>query len=89
MQQIYFYSVIFVMGVLCSITIMLILTHFSPNSRKIHNYLSDVHYLQVRDDYSIYSVSTDGGVDLQHEKFTKKRNSVEGKRLFGNGTKMI
>lgn len=80
MQQIYFYSIIFVMGVMCSITIMLILTHFSPNPRnKLPNYLSDVHYLQVRDDYSLYSLSSDGAAAYDHHHENKKRNSVEGK----------
>lgn len=81
MQQVYFYSVIFVMGVVFSLTMMLFLTHFSPAARKIPNYLSDVHYLQVRDDYSIYSLTSDrlkGLNDRSNDKIGKKRNSVEG-----------
>lgn len=82
MQQIYFYSVIFVMGVMCSITIMMFFTHFSSsNTRKVPNYLSDMHYLQVRDDYSIYSLASEQLKDItdsQSHKMGKKRNSVEG-----------
>lgn len=81
MQQVYFYSVIFVMGVVCSITMMLLLTHFSPTARKIPNYLSDGRYLQVRDDYSIYSLTSDRLkvlADYPNDKYNKKRNSVEG-----------
>lgn len=85
MQQIYFYSVIFGMGVVCSITIMMFLTNFTSNPRKIPNYLSDVHYLQVRDDYSIYSITSDrlkGATDHQNGKTGKKRNSIEGNFFY-------
>lgn len=83
MQQIYFYSIVFVMGVMCSITMMMFFTHFSPNARKIPNYMSDVHYLQVRDDYSIYSLTSDGlKADFKNDKVAKKRNSVEGMTLL-------
>lgn len=87
MQQIYFYSVIFGMGVVCSITIMMFLTNFTSNPRKMPNYLSDVHYLQVRDDYSIYSITSDrlkGATDHQNGKTGKKRNSIEGNFLVGS-----
>lgn len=83
MQQIYFYSVIFVMGVMCSITMMLFFTHFASNTRKIPNYLSDMHYLQVRDDYSVYSLASEhlkDVTDSQGHKMGKKRGSVEGKK---------
>lgn len=68
------------MGVISSITIMLFFTHYSSSTRKIPNYLSDVHYLQVRDDYSLYSVSSQQLKDSadQHDKRGRKRNSVEG-----------
>lgn len=69
------------MGVICSITIMMFLTNFSSNPRKIPNYLSDVHYLQVRDDYSIYSVTAErlkGLADHRNDKMGKKRGSFEG-----------
>lgn len=88
MQQIYFYSVIFVMGVISSVTIMLIVTKFSPTTRKLPNYLSDVHYLQVRDDYSLYSVGSDQLKNVasnQRDERSKKRNSVEG--IYLNLTK--
>lgn len=82
MQQIYFYSVIFVMGVVCSITMMLFFTQISWNTRKIPNYLSDMHYLQVRDDYSVYSLASEQPKDVTDSqgghKMGKKRNSVEG-----------
>lgn len=81
MQQIYFYSVVFVMGVMCSITIMMFFTHFSSNTRKMPNYLSDMHYLQVRDDYSVYSLASEqlkDVTDSQGHKMGNKRNSVEG-----------
>lgn len=59
---------------------MMFLTNFSPNTHKIPNYLSDEHYLQVRDDYSIYSLTSDRlKSDSKQNKFGKKRNSVEGK----------
>lgn len=77
MQQIYFYSIIFVMGVVSSISIMLFFTRFSPGSRKIPNYLSDVHYLQVRDDYSLYSITSEQIKEAADQR-GKKRNSVEG-----------
>lgn len=73
------------MGVVCSVTIMMCLTNFSSKPRKMPNYLSDVHYLQVRDDYSIYSVTEDrikGATDHRNDKMGKKRNSVEGGFLF-------
>lgn len=79
MQQMYFYSIIFVLGVICSITMMMFFTHYSPNTRKIPNYMSDMHYLQVRDDYSIYSLTSDRlKADFKHDRVAKKRNSVEG-----------
>lgn len=75
------------MGVLCSIAIMMFLTNFSSNPRKIPNYLSDVHYLQVRDDYSIYSVTSERLkviADHQNDKMGRKRNNIEGiYQLFG------
>lgn len=62
---------------------MMFLTHFSLNTRKIPNYMSDVHYLQVRDDYSIYSLTSDGlKADSINDKVAKKRNSVEGMTLM-------
>lgn len=59
---------------------MLFLTRYSSNSRKIPNYLSDVHYLQVRDDYSLYSVTSEQFKDPTdpYDRRGKKRNSVEG-----------
>lgn len=76
------YTVVFVMGVVCSITVMLLLTRFPSTTRKVPNYLSDVHYLQVRDDYSLYSLSSDDSKEAaihRHDKMGRKRNSVEGK----------
>lgn len=78
MQPIHFYLCIFGMGVVCSIAIMLFVTTFTTNARKVPNYLSDVHYLQVRDDYSIYSLASDGMKGVADDKYGKKRNSVEG-----------
>lgn len=66
------------MGVVSSITIMIFFTRFSPGSRKIPNYLSDVHYLQVRDDYSLYSITSDQIKEAADQRGNKKRNSVEG-----------
>lgn len=80
MQHIYYYLIIFVMGVLCSLTMMLFIRNFSITERKIPNYTPDVHYLQVRDDYSVYSLTSQrsnadrtfgGNAD-------RKRSSVEG-----------
>lgn len=71
------------MGVISSITFMLFLTRYSPSPRKIPNYLSDVHYLQVRDDYSLYSVTSEqlkAATDTQNKR-DKRRNSVEGMQL--------
>lgn len=78
------YTVVFVLGVLCSITVMLLLTYFPTRTRRMPNYLSDVHYLQVRDDYSLYSVTTDSqnfkdATIHAKEKMDRKRNSIEGK----------
>lgn len=47
------------------------------------NYLSDMHYLQVRDDYSVYSLASEqikDVTDSQNHKMDKKRNSVEGEK---------
>lgn len=65
------------MGVASSITIMLLFTRFSPGLRKVPNYLSDVHYLQVRDDYSLYSITSEQIKEAADQR-GKKRNSVEG-----------
>lgn len=47
--------------------------------------MSEVHYLQVRDDYSIYSLTSDRlKDDAEHRKSNKHRNSVEGKYLFAH-----
>lgn len=46
-----------------------------------------MHYLQVRDDYSIYSLASEqlkDVTDSRSHKANKKRNSVEGKRDFIN-----
>lgn len=81
MQNIYYNWAIFVMGVLCSLTMMLFIKHFSlTNERRIPNYLSDVHYLQVRDDYSVYSLTSKRANenDEPHGKPDRTRNSIEG-----------
>lgn len=51
MQHIYCYLIIFGAGVLCSLLTTYFAIKFVPNERK--NYLSEEHYLQVRDDYSL------------------------------------
>lgn len=85
MQNIHYYLAIFVMGVLCSLTMMLIIKNFSlTKERRIPNYLSDVHYLQVRDDYSVYSL-TSKRADENDEPYGKPdrtRNSIEGTALI-------
>lgn len=81
MHNIHYYLAIFVMGVLCSLTMMLFMKNFSlTNERRIPNYLSDVHYLQVRDDYSVYSLTSKRANDNDepHDKPHRTCNSVEG-----------
>lgn len=73
------------MGVLCSLTTMLFMRNFSLiNERRIPNYLSDVNYLQVRDDYSVYSLTSKriDENDEPHGKPDRTRNSVEGTNLI-------
>lgn len=84
MQPIYYYLIIFVMGVLCSLSVMVIFRNFRTTVHKIPNYMSDVHYLQVRDDYSIYSLTAQRS-GLEADQTTsnnirdKKKNFLEGK----------
>lgn len=84
MQQIYFYSLMFVMGVISSVTIMLLLIQFLPIARNTPNYLSNVHYLQVRDDFSLYSLSSDRFKNTadQYDTVGQKRSTVEGRASF-------
>lgn len=62
-KQHIFYLLVFITGVLCSILAMLFMVYYMPDSlsrkRKHVNYLSDEHFLQVRDDYSIYYPSSE------------------------------
>lgn len=87
MQPIYFYFIIFGTGVLCALLTTYFVVKIVPNERK--NYLSEEHYLQVRDDYSIYSPSTNHLIEehLQHSERAKKsqrRNKEEGEnRVVG------
>lgn len=73
MQPIYFYFITFGTGVLCSLLVTYFAVKFSPIERK--NYLSEEHYLQVRDDYSIYSPSTNHLIEehLEQSDRTKKQ----------------
>lgn len=82
MQSIYFYLITFCTGVLCSLLVTYFAIKFVPNERK--NYLSEEHYLQVRDDYSIYSPSTNNLIEEHLEqsaraKKLQKKNKDEGK----------
>lgn len=69
MRNIYFYIVIFVMGVLSSLLITFFAIRILPQQRKIQNFLSENHYLQVRDDYSVYMPTShyfygDDGIEI-------------------------
>lgn len=81
MHPMYFYVIIFAAGVVCSMLMTYIAIKFVPNERK--NYMSEEHYLQVRDDYSIYSPSTNSLIDehLERSERVKKlqrKNKEEG-----------
>lgn len=81
MQPIYFYFITFGTGVLCSLLVTYFAVKFNPIERK--NYLSEEHYLQVRDDYSIYSPSANQLIEehLEQSDRTKKqqrKNKDEG-----------
>lgn len=78
MQHI-FYLFVFTTGVICSFVAMLIMIYYMPDSlskhRKHVNYLSEEHFLQVRDDYSIYYPNSE---DLSPREPVIKRSKQEG-----------
>lgn len=83
MQHIYYYVGIFATGVVCSILMMNFAANIFPNERKIRNFLSDEHYLQVRDDYSIFSLAPNQLVEHengQRKRISSQRNDLEGIR---------
>lgn len=62
MPPIYFYVIVFVTGVVSSALMMLFVAYYYiPSSlireRKLSNYMSEEHYLQVRDDYHLFDPS--------------------------------
>lgn len=59
MTPIYFYAVIFITGLLSSALMMLFVAYYYVPSVILHeakkkNFMSEEHYLQVRDDYQIF-----------------------------------
>lgn len=81
MRPIYFYFIIFGAGVVCSMLITYFAVNFVPNGRK--SFISEERYLQVRDDYSIYSLSTNDLIEDHMEQTDQsrklqKKNKHEG-----------
>lgn len=78
MQHI-FYLLVFTTGVLCSFIAMLIIVYYMPDKLskqyKHVNYLSEDHFLQVRDDYSIYYPNAE---DSEPRERVIKRSEQEG-----------
>lgn len=79
MRRVYLYLLIFAMGVLNSLVITYFVVKFSPSNRLRRNYLSDEHFLQVRDEsvYSLVSGRSKNGKAPQ-KKIDKDRSSIEG-----------
>lgn len=89
MRPIYFYFIIFGTGVLCSMLISYFAVKFVPKERK--SFISEEHYLQVRDDYSIYSLSTNDLIEDHLEQTDRarklqKKNKHEGEASFIRAT---
>lgn len=80
MRRVYLYLLIFAMGVLNSLVITYFVVKYSPSNRQRRNYLSDEHFLQVRDEsvYSLVSGRSKNGKTPQR-KIDKDRSSIEGK----------
>lgn len=79
MKSIYFYFIIFGAGVVCALLATYLTVKFTPNQRR--NYLSEDHYLQVRDDYSVYTTKKNNLFDEQQSdrmRRAEKKNKEEG-----------
>lgn len=84
MKHIYYYFIIFALGVISSLAMMYFIINYIPNERKKSNFMSDEHYLQVRDDYSIFSL-TPSNLDDDGERQLRKNPKRNGRSdLEGN-----
>lgn len=79
MRRVYIYLLIFAMGVVNSILVTYFMMKLSSNNRQPRNYLSDEHFLQVRDEsvYSLVSGRSKNG-KVQQRKGDKEHYSIEG-----------
>lgn len=79
MRRVYLYLLIFAMGVLNSLVITYFVVKFMPNVRQRRNYLSDEHFLQVRDE-SVYSLVSGRvkNAKVPQRQVDKDRSSLEG-----------
>lgn len=83
MPPIYFYVIVFVTGVVSSALMMLFVAHYYIPStlirrgeRKLSHYMSEEHYLQVRDDFHIFDPAT---FDPMSDHLV---SNVQGKRKY-------
>lgn len=79
MRRVYIYLLMFVVGVLNSILVTYFMMKLSSNNRQPRNYLSDEHFLQVRDE-SVYSLVSGRSKNskVEQRKGDKERYSTEG-----------
>lgn len=70
MQRAYF--CVFVTGVLSSLLIIFLLSRVLPSQRKIQHFLSNDHFLQLRDDYSMFVPSSGHFIDEIRENSDPK-----------------
>lgn len=92
MPPIYFYVIVFITGVLSSALMMLFVAYcYAPSSitmreRKLKNYMSEEHYLQVRDDYQIFDPNMFDPLaehlDVAAQSKRKTVNTAEGKFIM-------
>lgn len=79
MRRVYLYLLIFAMGVLNSLVITYFVVKYLPSNRQRRNYLSDEHFLQVRDE-SVYQLVSGRSKNAKtpQRKIDKDRSSIEG-----------
>lgn len=88
MTPIYFYVMVFITGVLSSALMMFFVAYYYvPSSitireRKLKNFMSEEHYLQVRDDYQIFDPNLfdplSDHLDITAQSNRKTVNTDEG-----------
>lgn len=91
MPPIYFYVIVFITGVLSSALMMLFVAYYYVPTANVHeprlkNYMSEEHYLQVRDDYPIFDpklldLSLEDHLDFTIQSKRKSSNNEEGKLI--------